>query len=148
MLNLAQLVRKDLRVVIHFGKLRLTNRDREHLIIRFPVVNHAEKPDRSSDHQASSKRRLGHKDQYVERIIVERERPRRKSIVSGIIHGRMKGTIKPENVQLLVVFVLIARSAGDFNNNIDEVWRALAKREAQPILACIESHAYAFTYEA
>jgi len=86
MLNLAQLMRKDLRVVVHVGVLGFADRHRENLVVGFAVVHHRENADRTRDHEAAAERGFGNENQHVERIAVERQGARREPVIAGVIH--------------------------------------------------------------
>lgn len=52
----------------------------------------------------------------------------------------MKRSIERENIERFVVFVLVARAGRDFNDDVDFLGCAFARRQQKTILSYIESH--------
>ena len=121
MLDLLQVVRRDVAEIVEPVRVRIARGHREHLLVGRAAIHEVEEPDRARVHQAAGEDRDGHQHEHVERIAVVAEGAREEAVVARIVHGAVQHAVETEDAELLVELVLVALVGGDLDDGGDFV---------------------------
>ena len=98
----------------------------ENFLIGLGTVNHAQEADGADFDETAAEGRFFGDGEDVERVAIFAERAGNEAVVAGIVHRRIEEAVEAENAEGLVVFILVARVFGDFDNHADDFGRARA----------------------
>lgn len=119
-LNLPDVVGRELGEIRVVGKKRIVVEHRKDFVIGFAAVKHAEEADGSGfDDTTGECREIGHYED-IERVIVIIVRLGCEAVVARVVHGRIEYAVQLERTSAFVEFVLVARTLGDFDDNVDD----------------------------
>jgi len=121
MLDLTKDMLLYLGIVLDAAESRVTGGVSKDLLVRNSLIEHFEEADRAGGEDTAGKCPCVCQDQDVERVAVFCYGLWDKTIVSGVMDGRMEVPIQPEYVQFLVVLVLADAFERNLNNYADDV---------------------------
>ena len=93
--------------------------DTQNLCVATSVVGHPHHTDGANMNPTAGESGILGEHQHIERIAVLRQGVGDESVLGRIGRGRKEATIKADSTGLVVDFVLIAATAGDFDDDID-----------------------------
>src|SRR5581483_9403658 len=94
-------------------------RSAQHLGVAARLVDHEEGGDGAGVDVAARERGLVHQHQGVERVAVLTERVGDEAVVGRVLGRREEHAVEPDGTALVVHLVLVARSAGDLDDDLD-----------------------------
>ena len=97
----------------------VVRRDADDLGVGPLLVLHPEHADRPHLHPAAREGRVLEEHEHVEGVVVERERVGHEPVVGRVHGGREQPTVEPDDVLVVVVFVLVATAAGDLDDDVE-----------------------------
>lgn len=87
----------------------------EDLLIFYFLIQHIEQTHWPGLHNTARKSRVRRQHQDVQRVAVFTQRARDKSVLARVMHGGIKRSIQPENVERLVVLVFVGLPLRDLD---------------------------------
>src|SRR5581483_8317983 len=133
MIQLSQNVRVNLCVINNAFVTRIIYRKRQQLLICHSLINHFKHSNRTRFDKASGERRFVCQNDGIQRVTVRCQRAGHKSVISGIMHGRVKSPVELKHLKRLVVFILISNSLWNFDNQIEYLWIIVSAGQSQII---------------
>src|SRR5215216_8193605 len=118
MLNLFEVVRREIRKFADVGKEWVVVQHRQNLVVRLAFVGHSEYTDRAGLDDAASKGWQIRDDQNVERVAIFIIGLWDEAVIAGVMHRRIQHPVELEGASLFMIFVLIARAFGNLDDHM------------------------------
>ncbi len=126
-------VRVHAAKVLHLFIVRIIKPDRQQLLVLYSLVNHLKHANWPHLNYTAGKAGRVYQNQDIKRIPIFAEGTGYESVITGVVHRRMKIAIETKDMKHLVVFVFVDFAARDLHYHVHFFRRVIAKRQAKII---------------
>src|SRR5438876_9943466 len=119
--------------ILYFFIVRIIKPDRQQLLVLYSLIDHLQHAYWPHLNYTAGKAGRVYQNQDIKRIPILAEGAGNESVITGIVHRRMKIAIETKDIKRLVVFVFVDFAARDLHYCVHFFRSVIAERQAKII---------------